>query len=73
MTDQSKEQKDTVARVMHEFKEGALQTPQGRMVKNRKQAVAIALREAGASRNEDEAANRRNLERTKRDERAKGE
>lgn len=60
MSDQSKEQKDTVSRVMHEFKEGDLETPQGRTVKDRKQAVAIALREAGASKNESPEKNKRN-------------
>jgi len=39
-----------VAKVMHEFKEGDLKTSQGKRVTDRKQAVAIALSEAGASK-----------------------
>jgi Family of unknown function (DUF6496) len=67
---QSPEQKQTVKRVMHEFKHGELKTARGaRKVKNPKQAVAIALHEAGASRNESRQENRRNLRRTKAKER----
>ncbi len=40
------EQKRTVERVMHEFKHGELET-HGRKVRNPKQAIAIALHEAG--------------------------
>jgi Family of unknown function (DUF6496) len=42
----------TVTRVMREFKEGTLKGGRGRRgkVKNRKQAIAIALTEAGVSR-----------------------
>lgn len=48
---QSKSQKETVERVMHEFKEGELRIGgKGPKVKNPKQAIAIALSEAGASR-----------------------
>jgi hypothetical protein len=49
MAKQSKPQRETVGRVMHEFKHGQLNR-RGGPVKNRKQAVAIALREAGASK-----------------------
>lgn len=50
---------------MHEFKQGALKAARGmRTVRNPKQAVAIALSEAGASKYESEAENRRNLHRT---------
>ncbi len=38
-----------VARVMHEFKEGDLKRPDGETVTDRRQAVAIALSEAGLS------------------------
>ncbi len=65
---QSPAQKATVERVMHEFKEGELET-RGRKVKNPKQAVAIALSEAGASNRESETSNRHNLSRTKAKER----
>ena len=50
MARQSKSQKDTIERVMHEFKEGELTQKGGRHIKDRKQAVAVALSEAGASR-----------------------
>lgn len=70
MAQQSREQKETVGRVMHEFKHGDLETGQGRKVKNAKQAIAIALREAGASRNESKQKNREALKRTKQRERS---
>ena len=49
-THQSKAQKETVERVVHEFKHGELNTSGGRQVKNPKQAIAIGLHEAGASK-----------------------
>jgi len=64
-THQSKAQRETIGRVMHEFKHGELETSTGRQVKNPKQAIAIGLREAGASKYESEEQNRRNLKRTK--------
>src|SRR5947207_12378157 len=65
-THQNPAQKKTVQRVMHEFKHGELKTAAGkRKVKNPKQAVAIALHEAGASKYESPAENKRNLRRTK--------
>jgi uncharacterized protein DUF6496 len=69
-THQSKAQKETVGRVMHEFKHGELETAGGRKVKNPKQAIAIGLREAGASKYESRGKNRSNLRRTKRRERS---
>jgi hypothetical protein len=66
---QSKAQKETVARVMHEFKEGDLRIRGGRKVRNPKQAIAIALHEAGASNQESPAKNRENLRKTKAKER----
>ena len=68
-THQSKAQKETVGRVMHEFKHGELKTSRGKKVKNPKQAIAIGLHEAGASRYESRAKNRQNLSRTKARER----
>ena len=62
---QSKAQKETVSRVMHEFKHGELETSRGRKVRNPKQAIAIGLREAGASKYESKEENRENLKRTK--------
>jgi hypothetical protein len=67
---QTKAQKETVARVMHEFKHGELRTGgDGAKVKNPKQAIAIGLREAGASNQETPKKNRENLKKTKAAER----
>lgn len=60
-----KQQKETIGRVMHEYKHGELETGTGKEVKNRKQAVAIALKEAGASKYESDEENEENLRRTK--------
>jgi hypothetical protein len=68
-THQSKAQKETISRVMHEFKHGELESGSGRKVRNPKQAIAIGLREAGASRYESKENNRQNLKRTKARER----
>jgi len=64
-THQSKAQKETIGRVMHEFKHGELETSRGRKVRNPRQAIAIGLREAGASKYESKKKNRENLQRTK--------
>jgi glucan-binding YG repeat protein len=69
MAKQNKAQKDTVERVMHEFKHGELKMRGGRRVKNPRQAIAIGLREAGASKYESKEDNERNLRRTKQKER----
>ena len=70
MAEQSKSQKETVGRVMHEFKHGELRIRgTGPKVKNPKQAIAIALHEAGASNQESAKKNRENLKRTKAKER----
>jgi hypothetical protein len=69
MAKQSKQQKQTVQRVMHEYKHGELDSGRGGKVKNPKQAVAIALHEAGASKYESPAKNKQNLRRTKSKER----
>ena len=68
-THQTKAQKETVERVMHEFKHGELETSRGKKVKNPKQAIAIGLHEAGASKYESNEKNRENLKRTKARER----
>lgn len=68
MPSQSKGQKKTVRRVMHEYKKGELKSGQGSKVKKRKQAVAIALHEAGASNQASAQENKRNYSRTKRRE-----
>jgi len=64
-THQSKAQKETMGRVMHEFKHAELETGRGRKVRNPRQAIAIGLREAGASKYESKEKNRENLQRTK--------
>jgi hypothetical protein len=56
---------------MHEFKHGELKSgPGGRggKVKSRRQAIAIALSESGASKYDSKCENRRNLARSKRKE-----
>src|ERR1700730_11252018 len=69
-THQSPAQKKTVERVMHEFKHGELKTARGsRKVKNPRQAIAIALHEAGASKYESPKKNATNLRDTKAKER----
>jgi hypothetical protein len=72
MASQGTGQKKTVRRVMHEYKHGELKAGRGRRgkVKNRKQAIAIALHEAGASNQESPSENKRNLAKTKRRERS---
>jgi hypothetical protein len=63
-------QKETVERVMHEFKYSELRSgTSGQKVKNRKQAVAIALSEAGASNQQTPKENKEHLRHTKAKER----
>lgn len=70
MPKQTKEQKETVHRVMHEYKHGELRTGgSGAKVNNLRQAVAIALHEAGATKQESPATNKENLRKTKEKER----
>jgi Family of unknown function (DUF6496) len=69
MAKQSSAQKETVGRVMHEFKHGELKRGRGGKVRNPKQAIAIALREAGASKYESPKKNREILRKTKAKER----
>jgi len=71
MPQPSPSQRKTTGRVMHEFKHGELKSGRGGKagtVKSRRQAIAIALKEAGASKYESKAENRKNLARTKRKE-----
>ena len=72
MPKQTEDQRETVDRVMHEFKHGELKTAGGRKVTNPRQAIAIGLSEAGASNQQSPAENRRARTRTRRKE-AKGE
>jgi len=71
MTSTSARQKRITGRVMHEFKHGELKSGRGGKagkVKNRRQAIAIALQEAGASKYEGKRRNQRNLRRTEQKE-----
>jgi hypothetical protein len=66
-------QRKTAGRVMHEFKHGELKSGQGGKggkVKSRKQAIAIALSESGASKYASKGENKRNLAESKRKEAA---
>lgn len=72
MAKQSRPQKKTVERVMHEYKHGELKSGGRRKVKTPKQAIAIALSEAGASKKQSPAESRRSLQKTKAKE-ARGE
>jgi hypothetical protein len=71
MASETPRQKRITGRVMHEFKHGELKSGRGGKggkVKSRRQAVAIALEEAGASKYESGSRNRRNLRRTEKKE-----
>src|SRR6185312_8575485 len=75
MPQASPTQRKTTGRVMHEFKHGELKSGsggKGGKVNSRRQAVAIALKEAGASKYESKQKNKRNLAKTERKE-ARGE
>jgi len=68
-------QRKTVGRVMHEFAHGELKSGRGGKggkVKSRKQAVAIALHEAGESKYDTPSTRKRALTKTKQKE-ARGE
>jgi hypothetical protein len=62
-------QRKTVGRVMHEWKHGELESSRGGKVRSRRQAVAIALSEAGESRKQSGGQRRRQYSRTKSKER----
>jgi hypothetical protein len=67
----SPRQRKTTGRVMHEFKHGELKKgPRGKggKVKSRKQAIAIALHEAGASKYDTKTEKRRSFAKAKRKE-----
>jgi hypothetical protein len=75
MAKASPSQRKTEGRVMHEFKHGELKSGpggKGGKVKSRKQAIAIALHEAGASKYDSSQEQQRNYSRSKQKE-AKGE
>jgi hypothetical protein len=71
MAKTSPRQRKTTGRVMHEFRHGELKSGRsgkGGKVKSRKQAIAIALHEAGASRYDTKSQRTKNLAKTKRKE-----
>ncbi len=73
MAKETMSQRKTVGRVLHEYAHGELKSgPEGKggKVKSRRQAIAIALREAGESKYESKGTNKRTLARTKRKETA---
>jgi hypothetical protein len=49
---------------MHEFKHGELESGSRKKVRNPRQAIAIALHEAGASKDESPEKNKANLRKT---------
>jgi hypothetical protein len=70
MAKETSGQSEVMDRVMHEYKHGELESGSGAKVKSRKQAVAIALKEAGESRYDSQSENRKHLAHTKRKEHA---
>ena len=63
-------QQKTVERVMHEFKHHELKGPDGKLIKSKKQAVAIGLSEAGASDRVSKKRNAHNRAHAKANEKA---
>lgn len=59
------EQKDIIEDVMSDFKEGDLETSAGKKVRKHNQAIAIALSEAGASKDNTPAENKKRLKKTR--------
>ena len=70
MAKETSGQSEVMDRVMHEYKHGELESGSGGKVKSRKQAVAIALKEAGESKTESKSKNEKNLHHTKAKEHA---
>jgi hypothetical protein len=71
MAKTSMSQRKTMGRVMHEYAHGELKSgPSGKAgkVKSRRQAIAIALKEAGASKYESGKENKQNLRKSKQKE-----
>lgn len=69
MARETPEQREIMDRVMHEYKEGELATSTGAKVKNRKQAIAIGLHEAGESNTQSPKEKKSALRHTERRER----
>jgi hypothetical protein len=75
MAKTSPRQRKTAGRVMHEFKHGELKSGRrgkGGKVKSRRQAIAIALHEAGASKYDTKSERKRSFAKSKTKE-AKGQ
>ena len=70
MAEETEAQKQTVERVMHEFKHRELKGADGEPVRNPKQAIAIGLSEAGVSNRSTPEQNRRHEAHTHTRERA---
>ena len=68
-TRETRAQKETIGRVMLEFKHGELKTGGSKRVAKPRQAVAIALSEACASNEQSPAENKQRLRRPKAKER----
>ncbi|MCC7048226.1 MAG: hypothetical protein IT562_16045 [Alphaproteobacteria bacterium] len=71
MSKTSPRQRKTIGRVMHEFEHGELRSGRrgkGGKVKSRRQAIAIALSEAGASKYDSDRENQKRLARSKQKE-----
>jgi Family of unknown function (DUF6496) len=64
MAKASVRQKRTVGRVLHEYEHGELKSGRGGKVKSRKQAIAIALNEAGESKFNSAEKNKKNLKKS---------
>jgi uncharacterized protein DUF6496 len=69
MPRESPAQREVMERVMHEYREGELATSTGAKVTSRDQAIAIGLREAGASNRQSPKEKTSALRHTKRRER----
>jgi hypothetical protein len=69
MAKESPAQQEKVGEVMHAFKRGDLKSSSGRKVRNPKQAIAIGLSEAGASRKQSPGEKRRAKARVEKDKR----
>jgi hypothetical protein len=68
MAKTSTSQRKTMGRVMHEYAHGELKSGRSGKagkVKSRRQAIAIALKEAGASKYESKKENKQNLRKSK--------
>ncbi len=68
MAKTTRRQRKTTGRVMHEFRHGELKSGRGGKVKSRRQAVAIALHEAGASNTQSRKQKRKARTKTARKE-----